>query len=483
MRWKISIAALAVATTALSACSSSGSNGGGGGGGSTTPTGGGSSANGGGGGVDTSAVSKNNIKPVTMTGDCADFGKYGKYSGQTVTIYTSITNPELQYHIDSVKQFEKCTGISIQYQGTKDFEGALKTKVQGGNAPDLAFFPQPGLLQKFASGGQLKPATADLLKEAQTNWAPSWIGYGTVDKVFFGAPLGANLKSLIWYSPKYFKQWGYTVPTTWDQLQALTDKAVKDGHKPWCLGIESGDATGWVLTDWMEEFMLRMYGPDVYDQWVSHKIPFNDPKVLDVLKKVGSIVKNPAYVNAGIGDVKSIATTAFQKGGLPIETGKCVFHAQANFYAANWDKGIKVAQDGDVFAFYEPTFNDKFGKVVEVGGEFVGAFSDSAPTQAVQLYLASGDWATRKATLNSQAGTSGWATANKAVDKSVFKDPIDKLSVDILTDPSSNARFDGSDAMPAEVGTGSFWTQMTQWILGNVSDQQALDNIEQSWPK
>jgi alpha-glucoside transport system substrate-binding protein len=234
----------------------------------------------------------------------------------------------------------------------------------------------------------------------------------------------------------------------------------------------------------MEEVMLRKYGPDVYDQWTQHKIPFNDPKVLDVLNTVGSIVKNPKYVNAGIGDVKSIATTAFQKGGLPIETGKCVFHAQANFYAANWDPGVKVAENGDVYAFYEPTFSDKFGKVVEVGGEFVGAFADRPEVQAVQLYLASGDWATAKARLNAQAHTSGWATANKAVDPSVFAaNPIDKLSVQILQDPTATARFDASDAMPAQVGTGTFWTQMTQWILGNVSSKQALDNIEKSWPK
>ena len=426
---------------------------------------------------------KSKIKAVSMSGDCAAYGKYGKYSGAKVTIYTSITQPELQYHIDAIKKFSQCTGITVQYQGTKDFEGTIKTKVQGGNAPDIGLFPQPGLLQQFAQSGDLKPASDALTKEAEQNWVPSWVGYGSVDNVFFGAPLGANLKSLIWYSPKYFKQYNYTVPTSWDDLIKLSDKMVADGHKPWCVGIESGQATGWPLTDWMEEVMLRKYGPDVYDQWQTHKIPFNDPKVLDVLKTVGSIVKNPKYVNAGIGDVKSIATTAFQKGGLPIESGKCMLHAQANFYAANWDKGTKVAPDGDVFAFYEPTMSDKFGKVTEVGGEFVGAFSDRAEVEAVQLYLASGEWATAKAKLNSAAHTSGWATANKSVDKSVFVDPIDKLSVDILTDPAATARFDASDVMPAVVGTGTFWTQMTQWILGKVTDQQALDNIEKSWPK
>jgi alpha-glucoside transport system substrate-binding protein len=227
----------------------------------------------------------------------------------------------------------------------------------------------------------------------------------------------------------------------------------------------------------MEEVMLRMYGPDVYDQWVTHKIPFNDPKVVNVLNEVGKIVKNPKYVNAGIGDVKSIATTAFQKAGLPIEKGQCMMHQQASFYASNWDPGYKVAKNGDLYAFYEPTISTQFGKPIEGGGEFVAAFSDRPEVEATQLYLASGDWATARAKVHS-----GWVSANQKVDKSAFTDPIDQLSVQLLTDPSSTFRFDGSDAMPASVGAGTFWTQMTQWILGE-STTDALNKIEASWPK
>ncbi|MDT4912133.1 MAG: alpha-glucoside transport system substrate-binding protein [Pseudonocardiales bacterium] len=477
-RTSAAIAAVLTLATAA-ACSSSGKKNGGNGGTSSAPGGNTAAA----GLPNPGDQPKSKLTAATMSGDCADFGKYGKYTGKKVTIYTSITQPEIGYHINSVKQFEKCTGITIQYSPSKEFEAALKTKVDGGNAPDIAIFPQPGLLQTFAQSGKLQPASDAVTKEAETNWTPSWIGYGTVDKLYFGAPLGANLKSLIWYSPKYFKQYSYTVPTTWDDLITLSDKMVADNHKPWCAGIESGDATGWPLTDWMEEVMLRKYGPDVYDQWTQHKIPFNDPKVLDVLKTVGGILKNPKYANAGIGGTTSIATTAFQDGGKPIETGKCMLHAQANFYAANWSKGTKVAEDGDVFAFYEPTMSDKFGKVAEVGGEFIGAFANRPEVEAVQLYLASGEWATAKAKLNAAAHTSGWATANKAVDKSVFVDPIDKLSVDVLTDPKATARFDASDLMPSSVGTGSFWKNMTQWMLGKQTDQQTVDKIEASWPK
>ena len=211
MEWKrISVvAATAALALTTAACSSSGN---GDDGGTPANTGGGntSSAPSGSGEFPDQPASK--IQAAEMTGDCADYGKYGKYDGTTVTVYTSITNPELQYHVDAAKKFEECTGIDVKYQGTKDFEGALKTKVQGGNAPDLAIFPQPGLLATFATGGELKLATDAVTAQAQENWVDSWIGYGTVDGLYFGAPLGANLKSLIWYSPKYFQEWGYEVP-------------------------------------------------------------------------------------------------------------------------------------------------------------------------------------------------------------------------------------------------------------------------------
>ena len=476
MQWKRLSAVIAtgvLVTSTVAACSSSKSkSGGGGGGGSTNPSGSASVP-------DAGAQPKSKVKATTMTGDCAPFGAYGSYPGKTVTMYSSITDPEGTSLVKSWKQFEKCTGVTVKYVADKEFESALKTKVEGGNAPDLAIFPQPGLLQTYATSGKLKPASDALTTAAEANWTKDWISYATVDGEYFAAPMGANAKSLVWYSPKSFAKNGYTVPTTWAELLTLSDKMAADGNKPWCAGVESGTATGWPLTDWMEEVMLRLHGPDVYDKWVKHEIPFNDPQVADVLKMVGQIVKNPKYMNAGIGDVKTIATTAFQKGGLPIEKGKCQLHQQASFYASNWDKGYTIGPKptDDLFAFYEPTISDKFGKPVEGGGEFVGAFADRAEVEAFQLYLASGDWATSRAKV-----ATGWVSANQKVDKSAFTDPVDALSVQLLTDPKATFRFDGSDAMPASVGAGTFWTQMTKWILGQ-SDKVTLDKIEASWPK
>jgi alpha-glucoside transport system substrate-binding protein len=261
-------------------------------------------------------------------------------------------------------------------------------------------------------------------------------------------------------------------------MLALSDTIAGTGIKPWCAGIGSGEATGWPATDWLEDVMLRDVGADVYDQWVNHEIPFNDPQVADALDRVGEILKNPEYVNGGFGDVKSIATTTFQDGGLPILDGECAMHRQAGFYAANWPEGTNVAEDGDAFAFYLPTTSDEFGKPVLGGGEFVAAFDDRPEVQAFQTYLSSDTWANEKAKATPGGG---WVSANTGLDINNLASPIDQLSAETFQDPEAVFRFDGSDQMPGAVGAGSFWKEMTAWITGK-STKDALDSIESSWP-
>ena len=311
-----------------------------------------------------------------------------------MTIFTSILPPEQQKYEASWAKFSECTGITVKYEGSDQFEAQLPTRIQGGNAPDIAFIPQPGLLQKLVQQGGPVAAPQSVADNADKYWNPAWKAYGTVDGTFYGAPLSSNMKSLVWYSPSVFKDKGYTVPTTWDDMMKLSDKMVADGIKPWCGGIESGGATGWPATDWLEQVVLRQSGGDVYDKWVSHEILFDSPEIKAAFGVVDGWMRNPKYVNAGFGDVKTIATTAFQDAGKPILTGKCGMLQQASFYAAQWDsfkKGAKVAEDGDVFAFYLPQMSDSIPTPVVGGGEFVTAFSDRPEVQAFQTYLVEPD--------------------------------------------------------------------------------------------
>jgi alpha-glucoside transport system substrate-binding protein len=429
-------------------------------------------------GSSTSGASSSAAAGPALTGNCAKFQAYAGHAGSTVTMFGSILSPESDSLNKSWADFQTCTGITIQYTGSNTFESDLPVKVNGGNAPNLAIIPQPGLLAQMVSTGSVKAPPAQTVTN-EGNWNAAWKSYGSVNGTFYAAPMSSNMKSLVWYSPKYFSDNGYTVPTTWADMMALSAKMatkMTGVAKPWCGGIGSGTATGWPATDWLEEAVLGTYGGQVYDDWISHKVTFSDPKIQAAMKTVAGWMLNPAWVNGGYGNVQTVATTTFQDAGLPILKNDCAMLQQASFYEAQWPKGTKVAADGDVFAFKLPAVDPSVSNPVEGGGEFVTAFANDPATQAVQNYLSSPEWANSRI-----AVAPGWVSANEKVDQSLYTDPIDKISAKYLADPTATFRFDASDAMPAAVGSGTFWSGMVDWF-GGKSAADVAKGIDASWP-
>jgi len=412
------------------------------------------------------------------TGGTEGGGTVGEADG-VVTVYGTIDATEAELLNESWADWEEENGIDIQYEGSKEFEAQIAVRAQGGNAPDLAIFPQPGLLGDLASRGYVQPAPEGVAANVAEGWSEDWAAYGTVDDVLYGAPLMASVKGFIWYSPSQFAEWGVEVPTTWDELLTLTKTIQeKTGTQPWCAGFGSDAATGWPGTDWVEDLVLRQSGPEVYDQWVSHEIPFTDPAIADAFDSVGDILLDPNYVNASFGDVKTINTTPFGDPARSLGAGTCALHHQASFYEGfitdPTNGNATVGPDADIWAFITPG-ETAGAPAVTGGGEIVAAFSNDEDTVKVQEYLSSGDWA------NSRVALGGVISANKGLDPANASSPILEEAIKILQDPATTFRFDASDLMPGVVGTGSFWTGMVDWINGKPT-ADVLSTIDASWP-
>jgi alpha-glucoside transport system substrate-binding protein len=415
--------------------------------------------------------------------DCAPYEEFGDLEGKTVSVYTSIVDPEAPTHQASYKPFEDCTGVTVEYEGSREQEAQLPVRVRAGNPPDIAIVNQPGLLQTLVRQDKaVKPAPPQVEANVDEFFSPDWKEYGTVDGTFYAAPYDANVKSFVWYSPSMFEEAGYEVPETWDDLMTLSQQIADEAAGgnaalPWCAGVESGDATGWPGTDFIEDMVLRTAGPDVYDQWYTHEIPFNDPQVAEAWDAAGQILKNDEFVNAGLGGIDSIATTPWDGAGFGILDGSCWMHRAANFYQAQWPEGTEVAEDGDVWAFYLPAQTTE-EKPTLVAGPFIAAFTDRPEVQAFQTYLSSADWANSKA-VSTPAG--GWVSANNGLDPENLATDFDRLVYETLTDEATVARYDASDLMPSAVGAGTFWTGIVNWLTGS-DTQTVLDQIENSWP-
>ncbi len=109
------------------------------------------------------------------------------------------------------------------------------------------------------------------------------------------------------------------------------------------MGIESGAATGWPATDWMEEFMLRTTTPENYDKWVKGELKFDSPEVREALQKLSDLWLKEGYVYGG---QEAIATTFFGDAPAPMfeQPPKCWLHKQGNFITAFFPEGVQVGR-------------------------------------------------------------------------------------------------------------------------------------------
>ncbi len=401
----------------------------------------------------------------------------GKYKGKTVTMAGPFTDQDAVKFNDSIKDFQSKTGITITYSGSKEFEASIRISIEGGNAPDVVDFPQPGLLASFVASGKAldlsKIINAAWLKQ---NYKQSWLDMGTMKgpngPITAGIWARANGKDLVWYPKAAFDKAGYKVPTTWDQLMALSDQIVKDGDTPWCIGIESGAATGWTMTDWIEALMLRTTTPENYDKWVAGTLKFDSPEVRKAIDYATKIWFNDKYVYGGR---KAIASTAFGDAPKPMFNNppKCWMNKQGNFVTSFFPTDMKAGVDYDFF--YLPTIDPAFGKPFEVAGDIYAAFNDRPEVRAVIQYFTMGE------------SLKTWVQANGAIsphnDASLdwYQDPVLKKIAQIMQE-ATVVRFDASDLMPGAVGAGSFWKSMTSYVSGSVNLDTALKEIDASWP-
>lgn len=397
-------------------------------------------------------------------------GGNGGDGDKVVTMAGPEVEGEAQGLIDSFDAFTEETGITIEYSGDRSFEEQIGGQVDGGNPPDIAFFPQPGKIRDFQD--DLVPIPADIA-DTFTGLPEGLLERATLDGDLYGVPAKADLKSLVWYSPSDFEEKGYTVPETMEDLLSQADDMIANGDTPFCVGIGSDAATGWPMTDWIEDFMLRLKGPDVYDQWVNHEIPFDDPDVVEVVQYVYDLWSTEGMVYGG---TQNIAATPFADAGLPLLDDQCMMHRQGNFYAANWPEGTEIGEDGEVNAFYLPTFADQdFGQVTLSGGIYAAAFSDRDEVMQVLEFIGSVDYA------DARAPVGGFLAPNQDTDTSLYPTEIEQTFASILSD-ADPVRFDASDLMPGAVGAGTFWTACVDIVSGSKSVEDALASVEQSWP-
>jgi alpha-glucoside transport system substrate-binding protein len=396
-------------------------------------------------------------------------------SGRTVRIFGAFVDTDAERFNESMAPFEEETGIEVQYEGSGDFESLISVRVEGGDPPDIAAFPQPGLMEDITERGHV----LDLgdwfdMSFLQEQYSQTWIDYGSVEDILAGIWYRASVKSLVWYPVPEFEEAGYEIPETWDEMMALTEQMAADGNVPWSIGIESAGATGWVGTDWVEDILLRTQPPEVYDQWVAGELDFNSPEIRNTFEIMADIWKNQDYV---LGGANSILTTPFGDAVHPLldNPPTAWLHRQASFITGFWPEDQEVTVGEDIDYFYLPPIDEELGRPVLGAGDIMSAMQDDPEVRAVMQWLAEPE--SKRGWI--EAG--GFVSPNQTTPLDWYPTEADRGYAEILNN-ATTFRFDASDLMPGQVGAGSFWDGVVEWVQGTPTEQ-VLESIDQTWPE
>lgn len=392
--------------------------------------------------------------------------------GGTVKVLGVWGGQELDVFQDALKPFTDRTGIKVDFEGTRDIDAVLTARVKGNNPPDIAVVTGPGQMIQLGKSGKLADLSKVLtMADYDKNFAQGWKDLGTVDGKLYGLFLKAAVKGLIWYNPKTFQAQGIKAPpAAWDELLVLSKKLADGGLAPWSVGIESGAASGWAGTDWLEDIFLRMNGPKVYQDWYNGKLAWTSPEVKKVWLEWGKIVADPSMAYGG---KQYINATNFGAAGNPLfaSPAKAAFHHQASFiqsFFVDQNPGVKPGVDFDFFGF--PAINPQFAKAVEGAADICVVMKNSPQVQALMNYMASAEFQAFWA-----AGTGALAT-NKNVSLVFYPDALTKRAADILN-KAEIVVFDASDMMKPEMNA-AFWRGVVDYVNKPADLDSILTGLE-----
>jgi ABC-type glycerol-3-phosphate transport system substrate-binding protein len=376
-------------------------------------------------------------------------------------VWTGDEQASFQAVIDSFTEINP--DVTVNYNPAGDqLPTVLATAVEGGNPPDIATLPQPGLMRDFAGRGELQPIdfAAEQIGE---NFSESWVELGTVDGTLHGLFFKGANKSTIWYNAGVFEGAGVEPPETWDALLESAGTLQAYGVPAYSIG----GADGWTLTDLFENIYLRTAGPDLYDQLSNHEIPWTDESVITALEAMAEIVGDEQNLAGGTSgslqtDFPTSVTRVFAdepEAAMVIE-GDFVGGVIADSTNAEPETGFNV------FTF--PSIDDSPPAVMG-GGDAVVLFTENEAAQALIEYLATPEaaqvWAER----------GGFSSPNQNLDPSVYPDEITRATASALAE-AEVFRFDLSDLQPAAfggtVGQGLF--KLFQDFLRNPDDAEGI---------
>jgi alpha-glucoside transport system substrate-binding protein len=364
--------------------------------------------------------------------------------------------------------------VELRYVGVTSFNEQLEDRLARGDRPGVALLSQPGLLTDLVERSIAVPLPEDVAAASAAQVPTQLVELVGGDAGPTAVWLTIDIKGLVWYRPAEFSSRGIGVPTTLDELADLSERIrTADDAAPWCLTMEAGASTGWVGTDWVEDYVLRRLGPTDYAEWTTGELRFDSPEIASIFAELDTLLRAPGAVAGG---QRAILTVPWERTAdlLAADAPTCLMAHQGDFLRREFPSDITVGTGGDVDFFQLPGSASGSAPLL-VGGLLATPLVDAPETATAMEILSGTDVAERL------DRTGEFLSPHRGVDASVLAEDTTSARLLELVDDSTDVQFDGSDLMPVSVGTGTFWTEMRAFFAGEPLGVTLVD-IDAGWP-
>lgn len=318
---------------------------------------------------------------VTMAVGCgksADTNSSAKKGDDKVTLKVFTNLPDRkngqglveQQIIDEYMKENKNVTIKVEALDEEAYKTKFKAYSMEGMPDVVSIWGQPSFLDEVLDAGVLAELNEDDYKDY--GFISGSLDGFKKDGKLYGLPRNTDVAGF-YYNEKMFKENGWTVPKTYDELLELAKKINDKGIIP--LAMDGGD--GWPMAVYLSDILYKLTGSD-YSSTVSDAIKKGDFSDTNI-KKATEILKQTA-------DAKM-----FQKGydSQDYGTAQNLFTngQAAMFYMGSWEASMALNEDipkeirENIRVFTMPIIDGGKGKATDIAAWNGGGYAVSSKSE------------------------------------------------------------------------------------------------------
>jgi len=225
---------------------------------------------------------------------------------EPVTLKISSWNPVSEKVI--AKFEEKYPYITVETDQIADqYREVIRTRIVSKADMDIAWM-FPNQMREYVDQGVLMDMSNEPWK---SNYLESAVQLGTVNGKTYGVPYN-YYAVVIFFNRDIFKKLNLEVPTTWEELLAVSEKIKADGIAPFVTGGKDAWATQFMSSGNFGAYQHK--DPQVFEKLASGEKKWTDPEFANFFDALSELVDKGYFLDNSVGLGNAQVVQVFKEG-------------------------------------------------------------------------------------------------------------------------------------------------------------------------